>query len=458
MEELYILNEDCAISVVNLLPSNKRMTFSLTSKILSKTFFMRDNVCPNSKLDLKKLIKFKHVYNLTLLAYNKFKNVELFYNLTHLSIGKKNNLECISGLKNLYSLNIHSNKLTNINTLSNITSVELQYESIQMISSLISLKKLCVLRKSYRSRNEPSIQYNLNYHTNLQTLILPYQIPDYNIFSDIRLLKNLEYISCDNVDVFASGYSLQKLTYLKLNLHKLRKYDTSSYGNLLSMKNRHDKLLYNAPCVQNLKLKYFVSDKIDCLQKLTHLSLKFINLTFSLTILQNLKSLKLTQLERNHECNIENTTLEKLYIWRSYNGQPCSFVGNFELLTHLTIENVVNKIDFSCMLNLKELKIKSKGKKFINIDLLTQLTYLYLGQNTIKIKHMNRLTNLLILDIGSHKIESFDCFVKLTELHISANNIDLYNASNLRNLRKIYFSRKNPKMVNIGCHDLKIYM
>lgn len=452
MQDIYIVNEDCIISLVDFFPSRKRMTFSLTSNILSKTFFMRQSLCPPIQFGIKKINSFKHVYSLTLLA--KLKNISLFRNLTHLSIGKKNNLECVSGLKNLLSLEIKSLRLTNVDILTTLTYIQVPLNNIWIIDSLTLLKKLDVSCRLYEI-NERKPSCDLNRHIHLQTLILPYQNNDTNIFYNIRYLNNLEYISCYNVDVFASGYNLQKLTYLSIDLNRRmpqrRFVGGAEYENMC-------KLFYHTQNLQQLELNYYVSTKIGCLQKLTHLVLTNVNIGFPLNILMNLKSLILLRV-KNDTHNITNTSLERLKIDQSYGRSLCSlcsFVGNFALLTHLTIKSFRKELDLSCMLNLKELKITHEGKKFLNIHLLTKLTYLYIGRQIGIVKDIISLTNLIILDIGSNKINSLKSFVKLKKLYMSPLNVHLFNECGLTNIEKLYLARKNPRMLEIKS-NVKIY-
>lgn len=473
MEDTYIANEDCISSLISILSSNVRMSFSLSSKSLSKTYFMVNSLTPEPEVFVRKLNKFKYVNNLNLSKYNKFQNISQFRNLTSLSIGTRCDFKDISSLKNLYSLEISSNKLIDLEGLHKLTYLKFHLHHVKSITSLKALKKLFILgsRYKYQDRINPAkhIHYDLNQNTNLQTLILPSEHSEKSYFTDIRMLENLEYLACGNNNLFQNNYHASRLTFFSINYYNLKIKGICRQPQHHRLRNAPEigdelyeefsDIFYNMHNLQQLETLDYVSSKIICLQKLTYLFLQSALPCSNLTTLLNLKTLKLINFPYLLGWEgIANTTLENLTLGHSYYMRNFSFRGTFPFLTRLKIEKVTNEIDFSYMLNLVNLEIIFEGKKFKNIHLLTKLTELHLGGIIPTAAKFTCLTNLIVLDAGSNKIKSLNSFVKLTEIHLSPANINLLNECTLTNLRKAYLKKKKCNKLDIKLKDLEIYV
>uniref|UniRef100_H3AL25 Protein phosphatase 1 regulatory subunit 7 n=1 Tax=Latimeria chalumnae TaxID=7897 RepID=H3AL25_LATCH len=154
------------------------------------------------------------------------------------------------------------------------------------------------------------------------------------------------------------------------------------------------------------------------------------NLIKKIENLEELKALRELDLYDNEIKKVENLeALEELELLDFFFGGGKNFTGNF--IVQLKSLDLLSRKPQSLTKLLKSSKLTSVqlAKVIENIDTLTKLDSLFLGNNKIpKLQNLDGLTNLTVLSIQSNritKIEGLQSLLNLRELYISHNGIEV---------------------------------
>ena len=343
-------------------------------------------------------------------------------NLSNLSLLKLNNAfskirdvanyNILKELKKLISLDLGSNKLTDISFLTelkNLTTVDLRNNNLTDVSFLKGLKNLKTLDLSFNNLTDVSFLKELK---NLTTLYL-----SYNKLTDVSFLKELKNLTT----LHLGSNNLTDVSFLKelknLTIVELWNNNLTDVSFLAELKNLTTVDLWK----NNLTDVNFLVE----LKNLTTLSLSTNNLT-DFSFLKELKNLNELRLESNNLTDL-------------------SFVKEFKKLTSLDLRsNFLSDLD-----NLKELKslnyLNLRVKKVTDVSFLKslkKLDELNLSHNDLsEIVDWSGLENLTLLSLTSTNLKDFSFLKQIKNLRI------LYLATN--NLSEVTFLEDMKKLTNL---------
>ncbi len=334
--------------------------------------------------------------------------------MTELDLGwwkQITDISTLGSLTNLTTLNLNYNQITDISTLgslTNLTTLDLNYNQITDISFLGSLTNLTTL---YLSSNQITDISFLGSLTNLTTLHLSSnQITDFSSLGSLTNLTTL-HLSSNQITDFSSLGSLTNLTTLLLSSDQIT--DFSSLGSLTNLTTLH---------LRSNQITDFSS--LGSLTNLTalHLSKNRITDFSSLGSLTNLTTLHLNYNQITDISFLDSLTNLTTLDLDSNKISDISFLGSLTNLTTLDLEsNKISDISFlGSLTNLTTLYLNNNQITDIStLGSLTNLTTLDLNYNQITdISFLGSLTNLTTLNLGRNKISDISFLGSLTNLTI----------------------------------------
>jgi internalin A len=321
-------------------------------------------------------------------------------NLTtlHLDWNKITDISFLGSLTNLTTLNLACNQITDISflgSLTNLTTLNLTCNQISDISFLGSLTNLTTLDLTGNQISDFSILGSL---TNLTTLCLyRNRISDYSFLGSLTNLTALDLCHNKITDISFLG-PLTNLTTLNLNYNQITDY--SFLGSLTNL--------------TTLYLNYNKVTDYSFLGSLTNLTTLYLerNQISDISFLGSLTNLTTLYLERNQISDI-------------------SFLGSLTNLTTLNLDyNQISDISF--------------------LGSLTNLTTLNLCSNQITdISALRELTNLTKLDLRANRITAMCVLGELAQkyLTLSTRPIDAQKATEVVKLAYAAIGLEEPEVI-----------
>ncbi|MEG5147916.1 leucine-rich repeat domain-containing protein, partial [Microcoleus sp. AT9b-C2] len=348
----------------------------------------------------------------------------------------------LGSLTNLTTLDLGSNRITDISFLSsltNLTTLDLGDNQITDISFLGSLTNLTTLDLGSNRITDISFLGSL---TNLTTLELSgNQITDFSFLGSLTNLTTL-YLRCNQITDFSFLGSLTNLTTLYLGFNQIT--DISFLGSLTNL--------------TTLALNYNEITDISFLGSLTNLTTLDLgkNQIADISALRSLTNLTTLELNDNQITDISAlrsltnlTTLE-------FSNNQITDISALRSLTNLTTldldSNKITDISFLgsltnlIMLNLSENQI-------IDISFLgslTNLIMLNLSENQIiDISALRKLTNLRTLELSNNQITAMCVLGLLAQkrLTLSTRSIEAQKATEAVKVAYAAIGLKEPSVI-----------
>lgn len=413
---------------------------------------------------------------------------------------------CFSELKELKTLHLVGNKITNISfikNLSNISILDLGSNKLNDISYLTQLSSLKFL--SLQDCGITNLNVNILHHKNFSKLERLYI--GMNTFTDYSFLKNLQNLKTLNIyhNNISSIDFIDLLNKEKLNALNLGENERiNNYSFLFNLTNLKKLSLYrnniqnidflDEKCFSNIEVldlgynfHQFMIDGINAIQSLNYNPLSYLK---PLTNLKKLKVLKMfyCYLENIDFLNNENFKFLE-YIELGHNQikdfAPLSHFKNLKYISvidnpiyysdwlknnqfHETLtELIIGRItihtpdflkDYKHLINLNLYECNIDNISFLNWDIFSELKKLNLGQNEIEdASPVRNLKKLKILNLSINKIKDIsflndeNCIIE--ELNLARNYIKDFSALlKLKRLEIINIDRQKevPKKDNEG--------
>ena len=275
------------------------------------------------------------------------------------------NLRGLETAKNLTWVNIDSNRVSDITSLSNLTDLEFLAFANNQVSDITSLSNLTNLQGLYFDSNQVSDISSLSNLSDLQGLYF-----DNNQVSDISSLSNLT--------------DLQGLTF-----GDNRVSDISSLSNL-----------------SDLGILYFSDNRVSDISSLSNLT--------------NLQGLTFGDNQVSDISSLSNLTNLEFLAFNSNQVSDISSLSNLTNLQGLTFgDNQVS--DISSLSNLSDLGIlyfdNNRVSDISSLSNLTNLQTLYFDNNQVSdISSLSNLTNLQTLSFSINRVSDLTPLINMSNL------------------------------------------
>ena len=428
---------------------NDLSTIDVTKNINLKELYLSTNNLENIDISQNTNLENFRISN------NKIKDLDLSNNskLTQLYVNKNNIISLdVSRNSKLVNLYAEENKIINVNVSNNpnLININLSNNNLELIN-LNNIKWLSTLNVSYNKLTE----LNLN-NNNLRELIL-----SDNEFTSIDLTKNLNLIKLD--------ISNNKLINLDLNKNSLLE-ELYVYNNEIT----------NLNVDNNTKLKYLsiYNNKLTYLNVSNNLELEYLyaynNYISSIDTSNNKKLKELSVQPYPSSGNFDDSFFYKCVVdaYNNENNENLTYTSDLSIEQLSTInhmycnsENINTKIistkGLELLTGLTELNIGNNSITDLDISKNTKLKTLYADSNNITNIDVTNNINLDTLDLSYNKLTDLDISKNtlITQLNVENNNLTTLKLNNNLKYLDAYENNINALDLsnNLNLEYLNIY-